>query len=416
METVESKVKDQLDVFALREQFPVLARKVHDGKPLVYLDNAATAQRPLKVIEAMDEFYRRYNANVHRGVHQLSVEASEAFETARESVRRLLNANSIREVVFTRGTTEAINLVAQAYLRPRLKAGDEILITHMEHHSNIVPWQLLCEQTGAVLKVAPINHQGELLVDELAGMINERTKLIGMVHVSNALGTINPVAEVCRIAKKHDVPVLVDGAQATPHMAVDVQALGCDFYCTSAHKMYGPTGIGALWARESILEEMPPWQGGGEMINRVSFDGTTYNDLPHKFEAGTPNISGAIGFGKAVEFLEETGLEGIVWQEERLLKYATEKMQAVDGLTVIGTAEHKGPVVSFTLEGAHPNDIGTIVDHYGVAIRTGHHCAMPVMQFFDVPATARVSFAPYNLRNEIDIFIEALGKAREMLT
>jgi len=411
----EIAIRDQLDVMRLRAEFPVLEREVH-GKPLVYLDNAATAQRPLKVIEAMDDFYRRYNANVHRGVHQLSVEASEAFEGARESVRRLLNAESIREVIFTRGTTEAINLVAQAYLRPRLEPGDEILITHMEHHSNIVPWQLLCEQTGAVLKVAPINEHGELLLDALADMINERTRLIGMVHVSNALGTINPAAEVCRIAKAHEVPVLIDGAQATPHMAVDVQALDCDFYCLSAHKMYGPTGIGALWARESILEDMPPWQGGGEMINRVSFDGTSFNDLPHKFEAGTPNISGAIGLGKAVEFLDDVGYEGIVQQEHRLLDYATEKMQAIDGLTIIGTARDKGPVISFTLEGVHPNDIGTIVDHYGVAIRTGHHCAMPVMEFFEVPATARVSFAPYNLRSEIDVFLDALGKARTMLT
>jgi cysteine desulfurase/selenocysteine lyase len=414
MDTVESKVADQLDVYRLRDQFPVLSREVH-GKPLVYLDNAATAQRPLKVIEAVDGFYRRYNANVHRGVHQLSVEASEAFEGARESVRQLLNAASTREIVFTRGTTEAVNLVAQAYLRPKLAEGDEILITHMEHHSNIVPWQLLCEQTGAVLKVAPINQRGELLVDELAAMINERTKLIGMVHVSNALGTVNPVAEVCRLARRHGVPVLVDGAQATPHMAVDVQALDCDFYCISAHKMYGPTGIGALWARESILEAMPPWQGGGEMIDRVSFEGTTFNELPHKFEAGTPNIAGAIGFGAAAEFVMETGTEAIAWQEARLLDYATERMREVDGLTIVGQAEHKGPVVSFTLEGAHPNDIGTIVDHYGVAIRTGHHCAMPVMQFFDVPATARVSFAPYNLRHEIDVFLEALGKARQML-
>lgn len=414
METIESKVSDQLDVYRLRDQFPVLSREVH-GKPLVYLDNAATAQRPLQVIEAVEGFYRRYNANVHRGVHQLSVEASEAFEGARESVRQLLNAGSTREVVFTRGTTESINLVAQAYLRPKLAEGDEILITHMEHHSNIVPWQLLCEQTGAVLKVAPINDRGELRLDELAAMINERTKLIGIVHVSNALGTVNPVAEVCRLARRHDVPVLVDGAQATPHMAVDVQALDCDFYCISAHKMYGPTGIGALWARESILEAMPPWQGGGEMIERVSFEGTTFKELPHKFEAGTPNIAGAIGFGAAAEFVMATGTEAIAWQEARLLDYATERMREVDGLTIIGEAEHKGPVVSFTLEGAHPNDIGTIVDHYGVAIRTGHHCAMPVMQFFEVPATARVSFAPYNLRHEIDVFLEALDKARRML-
>ncbi len=399
---------------ALREQFPVLERQVH-GRPLVYFDNAATAQRPLKVIAAMDDFYRRYNANVHRGVHQLSVEASEAFEAARESVRRLLNARSIREMIFTRGTTEAINLVAQAYLRPRLKPGDEILVSHMEHHANIVPWQLLCGQTGAKLRVVPINERGELRLDELEARINERTRLIGLVHVSNALGTVNPVAEVCRIARQRDVPVLIDGAQATPHMAVDVQALGCDFYCISAHKMYGPTGIGALWARESILEDMPPWQGGGEMINRVSFDETSFNDLPHRFEAGTPNISGAIGFGKAVEFIEETGVEAMAAYEQQLLDYATEQMQAIKGLTIVGQAADKGPVISFTLEGAHPNDIGTIVDRFGVAIRTGHHCAMPVMQFFGVPATARVSFAPYNLRSEIDVFIAALGKAREML-
>jgi len=414
MATVESKVRDQLDVFALRDQFPVLARTVH-GKPLVYLDNAATAQRPLKVIEAVDAFYRRYNANVHRGVHQLSVEASDAFEGAREDVRRLLNAASTREVVFTRGTTEAVNLVAQSYLRPRLEPGDEIVVTHMEHHSNIVPWQLLCEQTGAVLKVAPINNRGELIVDELAALINERTRLIGIVHVSNALGTINPVRAVCRIARQHDVKVLVDGAQATPHMTVDVQALDCDFYCISAHKMYGPTGIGALWAREALLADMPPWQGGGEMISRVSFEGTTYNELPHKFEAGTPNIAGAIGFGAAVRFLEAVSIDAIAWQEQRLLDYATERMQDVKGLRIIGEAAEKGPVISFTLDGAHPHDIGTIIDHHGVAIRTGHHCAMPVMQFFDLPATARVSFAAYNLRTEIDVFLDALEEARQML-
>ena len=414
MKLAEKKTGLLFDAGALREQFPVLSRTVHD-KPLVYFDNAATAQRPLRVIEAMDAYYRHYNANVHRGVHQLSVEASEAFENAREAVRALLNAASTREIVYTRGTTEAINLVAQSYLRPRLEPGDEILITHMEHHANIVPWQLLCRQTGAVLKVAPINRRGELLVDELEAMISERTRLIGMVHVSNALGTINPVEKVCRLAKSHDVPVLVDGAQATPHMAVDVQALGCDFYCISAHKMYGPTGIGALWAKEAVLDDMPPWQGGGEMINRVSFDQTTFNDLPHKFEAGTPNISGAIGFGEAARFIAGADLEAMARHEQALLDYATEKMQAIDGLTIIGTARHKGPVISFTFDNAHPNDIGTIVDHYGVAIRTGHHCAMPVMQFFDVPATARASFAPYNLKSEVDVFIDALERARSML-
>lgn len=414
MDIVKSAVRDQLDVLRLRGEFPVLEREVH-GKPLIYLDNAATAQRPLCVIEAMDDFYRRYNANVHRGVHQLSVEASEAFEQSRLSVQRLLNAKSEREIIFTRGTTEAINLVANSYLRPTIQKGDEILISHMEHHSNIVPWQLLCEQTGAVLKVIPINRRGELDMDALPDLINERTKLVGIVHVSNALGTVNPVKDICTLAKRHGVPVLVDGAQATPHEKVDVQDLGCDFYAMSAHKMYGPTGIGALWGREELLEAMPPWQGGGEMILRVSFDGTTFNVLPHKFEAGTPNISGAIGLGAAVRFLEDTGIARIAAHEKKLLDYATEQMQQIEGLTIIGTAEHKGPVVSFTLDGVHPNDLGTIIDHHGVAIRTGHHCAMPVMQFFDVPATARVSFAAYNLRAEIDVFLEALEKARTML-
>jgi cysteine desulfurase/selenocysteine lyase len=410
----ELTIREQLDVHALRAEFPVLERQVH-GKPLVYLDNAATAQRPLKVIDAVDRFYREYNANVHRGVHQLSAEASEAFEQSRRDVARLLNAPSEREVIFTRGTTEAINLVANSFLRPRLKAGDEILISHMEHHSNIVPWQLLCEQTGARLKIIPINEKGELLIDALDELITERTKMLGLVHVSNALGTVNPVREVCEIARRHDVPVLIDGAQATPHEKVDVQALGCDFYAMSAHKMYGPTGIGALWGREELLEAMPPWQGGGEMILKVSFEETVYNELPHKFEAGTPNIAGAIGLGAAVKFLEDTGLEAIAHHEKKLLDYATEKMQQVEGLTIIGQAEHKGPVISFTLDGVHPNDIGTIIDHHGVAIRAGHHCAMPVMQFFDVPATARVSFAAYNLRTEIDVFLDALEKARTML-
>ncbi|NDY96570.1 aminotransferase class V-fold PLP-dependent enzyme [Wenzhouxiangella limi] len=407
-------VRDPLDVMRLREQFPVLAREVH-GKPLVYFDNAATVQRPLAVIEAMDDFYRRYNANVHRGVHQLSVEASEAFEQSREDVRRFLNAASEREIVFTRGTTEAVNLVANSYLQPRLKPGDEILITHMEHHANIVPWQMLCERTGAVLKVAPINQRGELMLDAMAEMISERTKLIGVVHVSNALGTVNPVAEVCALASPHGIPVLVDGAQATPHEVVDVQALGCDFYCLSAHKMYGPTGIGALWAREALLEDMPPWQGGGEMIQWVSFEGTTYNDIPHRFEAGTPNISGAIGLGAAIRWLEETGIERMKAHEQRLLKLATDKMTEIDGLTIIGQAAAKGPVISFTLDGVHPNDLGTIIDHHGVALRTGHHCAMPVMQFFGVPATARVSFAAYNLHAEIDVFLKGLEQARQML-
>jgi cysteine desulfurase/selenocysteine lyase len=404
-----------LDIERVRAEFPVLAREVH-GKPLVYLDSAATAQRPRCVIDAVSDFYGRYNANVHRGVHQLSVEASEAFEQARATVRERLNAASEREIVFTRGTTEAINLVAQSFLRPRLQPGDEILVTHMEHHANIVPWQLLCEQTGATLRVAPIDERGGLRVDRLRDMISERTRMLGIVHVSNALGTINPVAEVCRIAREHGVPTLVDGAQATPHVSVDVQALGCDFYCLSAHKMYGPTGIGALYGRESLLEEMPPWQGGGEMISRVSFErGTVFNELPHKFEAGTPNIAGAIGMAAAFGFLQRLGIAAIARHEADLLAHATARMEQIDGLRIIGTAENKGPVVSFTLEGAHPNDIGTIVDHYGVALRTGHHCAMPVMEFFRVPATARISFGVYNTIDEIDVFLHALHKARAML-
>ena len=415
MEIVKSGVREQLDVYGLRAQFPVLEREVH-GKPLVYLDNAATAQRPLAVIEAMDDFYRRYNANVHRGVHQLSVEASEAFEQSRRDVQGLLNAPSEREIVFTRGTTEAINLVANSFVRPNIKPGDEILITHMEHHSNIVPWQLLCEATGAVLKVAPINQRGELLLDEFEKLISERTRIIGVVHVSNALGTVNPVAEICAMARRHGVPVLVDGAQATPHEEVDVQALGCDFYAFSAHKMYGPTGIGALWGREALLEAMPPWQGGGEMITRVSFEGTTFNEVPHKFEAGTPNIAGAIGLGAAVKWLQDIGVDRMAAHEQKLLDYATERMREVEGLTIIGQAATKGPVISFTLDGVHPNDLGTIIDHHGVAVRTGHHCAMPVMQFFNVPATARISFAAYNLRTEIEVFLDALEKARKMLT
>jgi len=411
-----SPAETGLDVGAVRAEFPLLSRTVHD-KPLVYLDSAATAQRPRCVIDAVSDFYARYNANVHRGVHQLSVEASEAFEQARRTVRDHLNARSEREIVFTRGTTEAVNLVAQSFLRPRLTPGDEILVTRMEHHSNIVPWQLLCEQTGAVLKVAPINRRGELEVDALDDLIGERTRLVGLVHVSNALGTINPVAEVCRIARERGAATLIDGAQATPHVDVDVKALGCDFYCLSGHKMYGPTGIGALYGREELLDAMPPWQGGGEMISRVSFeDGTTFNELPHKFEAGTPNIAGAIGMGAAFGFLDRLGIEAIATHESALLAYATTKMREIDGLTIIGTAENKGPVISFTLSGVHPNDIGTIVDHYGVAVRTGHHCAMPAMRFFDVPATARVSLGVYNTIGEIDVFLDALARAREMLT
>ena len=413
--TASPEIAPGLDVDALRAEFPTLAREVH-GKPLVYLDSASSAQRPQCVIDAVTDFYRRYNANVHRGVHQLSVEASEAFEQSRRTVREYINAASEREIVFTRGATEAINLVAQAWARPILKPGDEIIVSRMEHHSNIVPWQLVCEQTGAVLKPAPISERGELLVDELEAMIGERTKLIGLVHVSNALGTVNPVEQVCELARRRDIVTVIDGCQALPHAHVDVREIGCDFYAFSAHKMYGPTGIGALYGREALLDAMPPWQGGGEMISWVSFEeGTTYNELPHKFEAGTPNIAGAIGMGAAFEFLRRVGIDSITRHEADLLAYATERMQAIEGLNIIGTAERKGPVISLTIEGIHPNDLGTIVDHHGVAIRTGHHCTMPAMKFFQVPATARISLGAYSTRHEIDVFLNALDRARAML-
>jgi cysteine desulfurase/selenocysteine lyase len=402
-----------LDVQKVREDFPILTRHVH-GKPLVYFDTAASAQRPLAVIEAIESFYRLHNANVHRGVHLLSQEATDLYEAARRSLTGFINAGSEREVIFTRGTTESINLVAQSFLRPTVGPGDEILITHMEHHSNIVPWQILCEQTGASLKVAPINQRGELELDALESMLSERVKLLGIVHVSNALGTVNPVAEVVRLAKRFDIPVLVDGAQAMPHQQVDVQALGCDFYCLSGHKMYGPTGIGALWAREEILESMPPWQGGGEMITKVTFEETVYNDLPAKFEAGTPNIAGAVGLGAAVEYLSGLGMDAISAHESEVLNSATAKLAAIEGLRIIGTARDKAGVISFTLDDIHPHDLGTVIDQYGVALRTGHHCAMPVMQFFKVPATARVSFGLYNTMDEVDVFVDALQQSREM--
>jgi cysteine desulfurase/selenocysteine lyase len=402
-----------LDVEKVRGDFPILTRQVH-GRPLVYFDTAASAQRPLAVIEAIGSFYRLHNANVHRGVHLLSQEATDLYEAARRSLTRFINAGSEREVIFTRGTTESINLVAQSFLRPTVGPGDEILITHMEHHSNIVPWQILCEQTGASLKVAPINQRGELELDALESMLSERVKLLGIVHVSNALGTVNPVAEVVRLAKRFDIPVLVDGAQAMPHQQVDVQALGCDFYCLSGHKMYGPTGIGALWAREEILEDMPPWQGGGEMITKVTFEETVYNDLPAKFEAGTPNIAGAVGLGAAVEYLSGLGMGAISAHESQVLNSATAKLSAIEGLRIIGTARDKAGVISFTLGDIHPHDLGTVIDHYGVALRTGHHCAMPVMQFFNVPATARVSFGLYNTMDEVDVLVDALQQSRQM--
>jgi len=398
-----------LDVEKVRADFPILQRTVH-GKPLVYLDSAASAQRPLAVIDAIDNFYRMHNANIHRGVHTLSQEATEDHEQARIKIAGFINAPSEQECVFTRGTTESINLVAYSFLRPRLTAGDEILISWMEHHSNIVPWQLLCEETGAVLKVVPINQRGELEMDALAEMLNERVKLLAIVQVSNALGTVNPVAEICAMAKQHGIPVLVDGAQATPHMAVDVQALGCDFYCFSGHKMYGPTGIGVLWGRYEHLQAMRPYQGGGEMIRHVTFEKSEFNDAPGKFEAGTPNIAGAIGLGAAVDYLQGLGMDNVAAWEAQVLAYGTEKLSQIDGFRMIGTAAHKAGVMSFVLGDIHANDVGTLVDLHGVAIRTGHHCAMPVVQFFGLPATARASLGIYNTFEEIDILADALEK------
>jgi len=403
------------DVNRVRADFPILERKIH-GKPLIYFDSAASSQRPAAVIDAVDDFYRHHNANVHRGVHTLSQEATELYEAGRRKLAAYINAASEREVIFTRGTTESINLVANSYLRPKLQPGDEIMVTHMEHHANIVPWQMLCEQTGAVLKVVPINERGELKMDELKSMLSERVKLLGIVHVSNALGTVNPVEEVCRLANAHGIPVLVDGAQAMPHSRVDVQALGCTFYCLSAHKMYGPTGIGALWAREATLDAMPPWQGGGEMIRKVTFEKTTWNDLPAKFEAGTPHIAGGVGLAAAIDYLSQFDMREVMAHEQRVLSYATRKLGEIEDLRIIGTAKEKAGAISFTLGDIHPHDLGTVIDHHGIALRTGHHCAMPVMQFFNVPATARVSFGLYNTEQEVDALVAALHSVREMFS
>jgi len=402
------------DVAAIRRDFPILHQSVN-GKPLVYLDNAASSQRPRAVIDAISRYYEHDHANVHRGVHVLSQRATDAYEGARDVIRRFINAADTKEVIFTRGTTEGVNLVAQSFLRPTLQAGDEILISALEHHANIVPWQLLCEQTGATLKVVPIDRRGVVDFAAFETLIGPRTKLLAIAHVSNALGTIVPVERFIAVAKRHGVPVLLDGAQAVPHTSVDVQALGCDFYCFSGHKMLGPTGIGVLYGRKQLLERMPPWQGGGDMILSVTFEKTTFNQLPWKFEAGTPDISGAIGLAAAISYLESIGMERIAAYEHELLMYATERLSRIPGLQIVGTAPEKAAVVSFVLEGIHPHDIGTIVDTEGVAIRTGHHCAMPVMEYFKVPATARASFAFYNTFEEVDRLVAALEHTRRLL-
>ncbi len=401
------------DVESVRADFPVLSTTVR-GKRLAFLDTAASAQRPETVIEAVSRYERTSHANVHRGVYQLSQKATDAFEGARARVQRFLNAASEREVIFTRGTTEAINLVAQSWGRSRLGPGDEILITWMEHHANIVPWQMVCEQTGATLRVAPIDRRGELRLDEFRALLSPRTRLVAFTAVSNALGTVLPVTEMVAAARGAGALVLIDGAQAVPHQRVDVQALDCDFFAFSGHKLYGPTGIGVLWGRESVLREMPPWQGGGDMILTVSFARTTYNALPYKFEAGTPNITGAIGLAAAIDYVEALGIERIHAHEQALLRRATAALERIPGLVIIGQAAHKAGVVSFTLEGVHPHDLGTILDSEGVAVRAGHHCAMPVMDFFDVAATARASFGCYSNQADLDQLVAALGHAREV--
>jgi cysteine desulfurase / selenocysteine lyase len=402
-----------LDAEAVRRDFPILATTVN-GHPLVYLDSAASSQRPLQVLRAIEDYETHSHANVHRGVHALSQAATAAYEGARARVRRFINAASVKEIIFVRGTTEGINLVAQAYARPLLTAGDEILITALEHHANIVPWQMVCAQTGAVLKVAPINRRGELLVDEFLKLLSPRTRVVAIAHVSNALGTVLPVKRLIEAAHAHGAVVLVDGAQAVPHSRVDVRALGADFYAFSAHKLYGPTGIGVLYGREALLEAMPPWQGGGDMILTVSFEKTTYNELPYKFEAGTPNISGAVGLAAALDYIEGLGIEAIAAHEQRLLQLATAELTRLPGIELIGTAAHKASVLSFTMNGVHPHDLGTVLDAEGVAVRTGHHCAMPVMTFFGVPATARASFGCYNTENDVASLVRALKRAREV--
>ncbi|MDH3546647.1 MAG: cysteine desulfurase [Gammaproteobacteria bacterium] len=396
-----------------RSDFPALQQDVH-GHPLVYLDSAASAQQPRTVIDAVAEYQRHDHANVHRGVHTLSHRATDAYEGARDKIRDFINAADRREIVLTSGTTESINLVAQSFCRPRISAGDKILITHLEHHSNIVPWQIVCEQTGAELSVAPMDDSGQLDADALQQMLSPDIKMLALAHVSNALGTINPVKEIAARARALDIPVLVDGAQGVPHMPVDVRDLGCDFYAFSGHKMFGPTGVGVLYGREVLLEEMPPYQGGGDMILEVTFAGTTYNELPYKFEAGTPNIAGVIGLGAAVDYLRSIGLPQVAAHERNLLDYMTQQLQQIEGIRLIGTAANKASVQSFLLDDIHSHDLGTILDHQGVAVRTGHHCAMPVMDFFGVSGTARASLALYNNVDDIDRFVAALDKAKEL--
>ncbi len=411
---VRAPADSAFDVQRLRADFPILAEQVH-GKPLVYLDNAATAQKPRAVIDAIAHYYRHDNANVHRAVHTLSERATAAYEGARTKIRKFLNAASDKEIIYVRGATEGINLVAASWGRANVRAGDEVLITAMEHHSNIVPWQLLCEQVGARLRVVPISDEGELVMEDFERLLTGRTRLVAIVHCSNALGTINPVEQIIERAHAAGAVVLLDGAQAVPHMSVDVRRLDCDFYVFSGHKLYGPTGIGVLYGKERLLDAMPPYQGGGDMIKTVSFDKTTYNDLPYKFEAGTPHIAGAVGLGVAIDYVTAVGLDAIAAHEHGLLVHATKILSGVPGIRFVGTARDKAGIVSFTLKGVHPHDLGTVLDHQGVAIRAGHHCAMPVMQRFGLPATARASFALYNTREEVEALAQGIRHAQELL-
>jgi len=409
----DTRENDTLDVARIRRDFPILARKVR-GKPLVYLDNAATTQKPQAVIDRLVRYYTEENSNVHRGVHYLSEVATAAYEASRTTVKKFINARDEKEIVFTRGTTEAINLVAQSWGRANVKAGDEVLITAIEHHSNIVPWQMLCAEKGATLRVAPVNDAGDVLLDEFASLLNDHTKIVAIGHASNALGTINPIKQMIVMAHDAGAVVIVDGAQGVPHLPIDVQDLGCEFYAFSGHKVYAPTGIGVLYGQEAILDAMPPWQGGGDMILSVTFEKTTYNALPYKFEAGTPNIEGVIGLAAALDYVSGVGIEAIAAHEHDLERYATRRLLEVEGLKIIGTAKSKASVISFTLEGVHPHDIGTILDQEGIAIRTGHHCAQPIMMRFNIPATGRASFGLYNTREEADALVSGLKKVIEV--
>jgi cysteine desulfurase/selenocysteine lyase len=413
MTTVETDIKP-FDVVEVRKEFPVLERKVK-GKDLVYFDNAATAQKPQVVIDALVNYYHQYNANIHRGIHSLAEEATAAFEATRDTVKEFINAKYREEIIFTRGVTEGINLVAATWGRQNIKEGDEIIISGMEHHSNIVPWQMLCLEKKAVLKVISVDDNGELIMNEFEKLISPKTKLVSIVHASNSLGTINPVKEIIEIAHQHNIIVLVDGAQSSVHLDIDVQDMDCDFFVLSSHKIYGPTGVGVLYGKKELLEEMPPYMGGGEMIKEVTFDHTTYNDLPYKFEAGTPNIADTVAFKAALDFVDSVGKENIRKHEEALTKYAMEKLSQIDGVHLIGTAKHKTSVVSFIVEGVHPQDMGILLDNYGIAVRTGHHCCQPLMNRFEIPGTVRASFAMYNTKEEVDELVKGVEKAVRML-